>query len=99
MNHIPERIPYFAASDVLLSQATFLPSRAADEKAQIDTCFQLSVTYTDARTHQNTHHTLAGVCVCVTSPKQLLAARSSTGWFSKERNVWMCLFALERLSL
>lgn len=99
MNHIPERIPYFAASDVLLSQATFLPSRAAEEKAQIDTCFQLSVTYTDARTSKHTHHTLASVCVCVTSPKHLLAACSSTEWFSKERNVCMCLFALERLSL
>lgn len=62
MNHIPERIPYFAASDVLLSQATFLPSRAAEEKAQIDTCFQLSVTYTDARTHQNTLITHWRVC-------------------------------------
>lgn len=50
-------------------------------------------------TSKHTHHTLASVCVCVTSPKHLLAARSSTEWFSKERNVCMCLFALERLSL
>lgn len=96
----PERIPYFAASDVLLSQATFLPSRGAEEKAPIEHMLPIILlVHRYTHTSKHTHHTLASVCVCVTSPKQLLAARSSTEWFSKERNVCMCLFALECLSL